>query len=153
MQRRVLFTEEERQEDIKDVEEMLRNNLSCNIIAEELGRSGNYIRDIRKYLNKEGILTEDELEQIALEKLDEKNREFDIKVLNLRKAGKSKRKICSILHSSNKTVTESYKRLSKFVDLSEYKTEEELLEEERLEKIKAFVNDGTGSKYIYIKFL
>lgn len=147
MPRRIIFTEAEKEEDIKDIETMLRENPNCHDIAKELGRSVSYICDIKVYLNEQGILTTEELEQIALEKIDEKNREFDKKVLNLIKVGKNKNKIRKILQSGNRRVDKSYARLSKVLDLSLYQTEEERIEQERLTKIKDFVNNGEGVKY------
>lgn len=148
MPRSIHFTEEEKKEDIKDVEEMLRENPNCHEIARVLGRSVSYICDIRDYLDRENILTTEELEQIALEKIDEKNREFDKKVLYLKKAKKSKHQIQIALKAGNRKVDKSLERLSQIIDLSKYQTEEEFIEQERLKKIENFVNNGVGTKYI-----
>lgn len=148
MQRRVLFTEEERQEDIKDVEEMLLNKKNCHEIAKDLGRSVDYICDVRDYLIDEGIITKEKLEQLALERIEEKNKEFDEKVLNLIKGHKSRHQIQIALKTGNRKVNKSIERLAQVLDLSIYQTEEELVEQERTTKIKDYVNDGTGAKYI-----
>lgn len=127
---------------------MLQCNPNCHNIAQELGRSVQYICNIKDYLDETSILPKSTLEQISLDKINEENRLFDEEVLKLIKLRKNKTQIRKILHVHNYKVNEAYERLSTEIDLSQYLTEEEIIEQKRLQKIKDFVNDGTGAKCI-----
>ena len=100
----VIFTTEERMLDEQDTLSMLKEGRSQRNIAKELGRSTQYITNIKKRLIEKGLITDEEIEQYRLLAIDNK-------VLGVIKSQSSIRTIAKECGISITAAGDSIKRL------------------------------------------
>lgn len=140
----IRFTPEEKAEDYRDIEAMLRDNALQIDIARDLGRSAQYVSNVVTDLDKSGVLTSAELEAIRKKAKEEKEAQLDAKVMPYLMEGINRSQISSKLELDFRVISDSVDRiLAAHPELSSVQSVEEKERAEKMNKVLSLVRSKT----------
>lgn len=141
----VLYSWEEKLDDYKDINRMLREGAQDVEIIKYLGVSNRYYYEGKNYLLDNNLITLDIIKEAREKVALEKQKELDDQVFALLNAGKSEKAITKKLHISHGKFKDSIARLDKRLKDDEVMCTRARRHKERIELTEKYLNDGKSA--------